>query len=65
MVIVEETTAYGKCLQEVIGKSTYDKYNTSGQGLKRGLKEAFSSPHLLHRLHAEIKTFRKALNLDK
>ena len=62
-VIVVETTpymdydkkgGYGKCLQKVIGKSNYDKINTSGQGLKRGLKEAFSSPHLLHRLHAEI-----------
>ena len=54
-----------KVNEKVIGKSNYDKINTSGQGLKRGLKEAFSSPHLLHRLHAEIKTFRKALNLDK
>ena len=48
-----------KVNEKVIGKSNYDKDNTSGQGLKRGLKEAFSSPHLLHRLHAEIEMFRK------
>ena len=50
-----------KVNEKVIGKSNYDKINTSGQGLKRGLKEPFPSPHLLHRLHAEIKMFRKAL----
>ena len=65
MVFVVETTGYGKCLQKVIGKSKYRKDNTSGQGLKCGLKEPFPSPHLLHRLHAEIKMFRKALKLDK
>ena len=43
-----------KVNEKVIEKSNYDKDNTSGQGLKRGLKEPFSSPHLLHRLHAEI-----------
>ena len=62
-MIVVETTPDGKCLQKVIAKTRYQRDNTSRQGLKCRLKEPFPSPHLLHRLHAEIEMFRKALKI--